>query len=234
MIEYLHDAHFDWRDFECAGAATRTLLRKLAGDRAALNQLYDRLEVDPRLQAMCERHQLLDYVVLYDAPTGNFRLRLHVSTDERFDRPHDHRFSFSSYIMTGSYEHTWYRPVPDLYDNHREESVLGFQDRFNPDTVSRIDVADCVPYLSREERPGSCYSLHHQAIHTTVMAPDTVTLFLRGPAEKRRSVIMDLASGTLWWRFGQHEETRGRRDDKTMPADYIRQLRRRLTDLCVL
>jgi len=234
MIDYLDGLRIDWRDFEAAAYQTRAIVKTIAGDKAMLRGLFARTESDPKLLAICERHQLLDYVVLFDALDRGFRLRLHVSTDDHFDRPHDHRFSFSSCIIAGSYCHTWYRPVPGLYNTSDEEALLPYIDRWHPDTITPIDVARCRPYLVRTETAGSCYSLHHSALHTTFTAPNTVSLFLRGPAEKRRSVIMDLQERTFWWRFGREEETVRRRETKLMPLPYIRSIRDRLEALGVL
>jgi hypothetical protein len=41
--------------------------------------------------------------------------------------------------------------------------------------------------LVTHERTGSCYTLGYSLVHQTVMEADTVTLFMRGPREQRRS-----------------------------------------------
>lgn len=234
MIDYLDQLTVDWSDFEKAGEQTREVLAELAADKPALRALVYGVEDDQELLASCERHQLLDYLVVYGALERGFRLRVHVSTDDHFDRPHDHRFSFSSLILRGGYTHTWHHCDTDLYPTEDDEEARRYDSRHNPDPRGRFDVGTVTPYLTRMERSGSCYSLHHTAIHTTFTTPDTVSLFLRGPAEKNRSVIMDKQTNTLWWRFGRDDETAERRADKPMGLDYYRHIRTRLEALEVI
>ena len=233
MIDYLDSITLDWRDFEGAAHRSREIVSALAADKEALRTLFDRVEASPALQALAERHQLLDYVVLYDAVDRGFRIRLHAATDDHFDRPHDHRFSFSSYILAGTYCHTWYRPLPEVYALP-DERLVGFIDRAHPDRETPVDLNMCQPYVVRHETVGSCYSLHHTALHTTFTTANTASLFLRGPIEKRRSVIVDLDTRTLWWRFGRTDEPGSRRQSKVMPGDARRQLRHQFEALGVL
>jgi hypothetical protein len=233
MLDYLDSLTIDWKEFESAASKSREIVKEISRDKKTLRMLCDRVETDPGLQALCERHQLLDYLVLYEALDRGFRLRLHLSTEDHFDRPHDHRFSFSSYIMAGSYIHTWYKPLPELY-KCKDEELLDFSDYDHPDTVTSIDISKCQPFLTRTESSGNCYSLHSSALHTTFTTPDTVSLFLRGPVEKRRSAIIDLQTRRLWWRFGREEERSQRRSAKVMPLTYIRELRGRLERLNIL
>ncbi len=215
MKTILSDFRVDFSDFISAGKTTRNLARALAEDRAALRELVYSVSDDERL-GMCERHQLLDYLVLYDAPERGFRVRLHMSTADHFDRPHDHRFSFSSYIVTGTYRHTWYECDRDPYAESSDEECQRWDSLRNPDDASSHLLSRVSPLLMRDERPGSCYTLHHSVLHTTFTTPGTVSVFVRGPSEKRRSVIMDKTTGRVWWRYGQTEESAERRKAKAM------------------
>lgn len=234
MKHELDDVHIDWSDFAEAGRRTRQLVRRLAADKTALRNMVYAVEHDEQLFSKCETHQLLDYIVIYDALDRGLRLRVHISTDDHFDRPHDHRFSFSSLIVRGQYRHTWHVMHRPVYDAGRDDRVRLWQNRRNPDPESDIEFDDLQPVFTRVEAAGNCYTLHHSAIHTTFTMPDTVSIFLRGPSEKRRSIIMDRAERTFWWRFGRTEETDERRHEKQMTVEKYRDLRSRLERLGVI
>ncbi|NEB74295.1 hypothetical protein G3I40_03445 [Streptomyces sp. SID14478] len=234
MIDYLDSLTIDWNDFEKAGEVTREVVHRLSEDKESLRKLVYDVENKPELLAMCERHQLLDYIVIYDALDRGIRLRLHLSTDDHYDRPHDHRFSFSSRILAGGYTHTWYHMDGDVYGEGPDPEARQYLNRYNPDPRGQAHLDKLTPHVTRWEAPGSCYTLHHSAIHTTFTTPDTVSLFLRGPVEKDRSVIMDKEEGTLWWRFGRQDEPEERRQQKAMGLDAYRQIRDRLEDLGVI
>ncbi|MFE2674146.1 hypothetical protein [Streptomyces hygroscopicus] len=235
MTDYLDRLTVDWNDFEAAGEVTRDLALRLSEDKDTLRGLVYAVEQNPELLAKCERHQLLDYIVLYDALDRGLRIRLHLSTDDHYDRPHDHRFSFSSRILTGGYTHTWYHLEGDLYDGPDPEARQ-YLSRHRPDPRAHAQrhLKNLTPHLTRWESPGSTYTLHHSAIHTTFTTPDTVSLFLRGPAEKDRSVIMDKDTGVLWWRFGRQDEPEDRVRQKSMGLEAYREIRDRLEKLEVI
>jgi hypothetical protein len=201
----------DWSDLREVTVRTQEIVRRLAGDRALLRDLLYGIDGRPSLLAMCERHQLLDKLVLYDALDRGFRVRLHISTEEHLERPHDHRFSFTALILRGSYRHVWHEPEPD--------------------TEYAADVTQLRPLFITTESIGACYTLHHDCLHTTVTTPDTVSLFIRGPAEKRRSVIMDRQSNAITWRDGERDEAPQRRRAVTMSLEDYHALRERLNVL---
>lgn len=207
-------ASIDWNDFEKASLTTKEAVRALAADKQGLRELVYSIETDPDLLSKCERHYLLDKFVLYDALDRGFRVRLHISTDNHLDRPHDHRFSFTTLILTGKYEHRWHHVHQEVGDN--------------------IELAGIQPVFITHEEPGACYTLHHTVVHTTYTTPNTVSLVIRGPAEKERSIITDRETGKMWWRYGEHAETPERRRDKRMSVeDYIR-LREKVEALGVI
>ena len=205
----------EWDDFEAASARTRALVRRLAADKPTLRALVYGVEHDPALLAMCEQHQLLDYLVVYDAPDRDFRIRLHFSTAYHLDRPHDHRFSFTSLILRGEYEHIWHEADPDVDPNE-------------------LTVEDLRARFTTVEREGACYTLHHSLLHTTITTDDTVSLFLRGRAEKDRSIITDKDTGRVWWRYGAADEDPERRARVRMGLDRYRELRAKAERLGVI
>ncbi|WP_019633421.1 hypothetical protein [Actinomadura atramentaria] len=213
MIDVLDKLDLDWSDLARTHRTTRDLLEELAADKDALRALVDRVREEPSLMAMCERHRLLDKIVVYDGGERGFRLRLHISTREHRDRPHDHRFSFTSRILSGHYRHT----------RHELEGELDPSVPWHVQDDADAVLSDCraVPRFVTRQTAGSTYSLHHTEVHTTFTTPDTVSLFLRGPAEKDRSLITERETGRLWWRYGAEKEKPERRSRKTMrPAEF--------------
>ena len=226
MLDVLDRLTLDWTDLDKVSATTDALLHELAGDKETLRTLVDRIADEPDLLAACERHRLLDKLVIYDGIDRGFRIRLHLATNDHLDRPHDHRFSFSSLILRGGYRHVRHRSsgkldadLPlDIEEDHQAVPT-GFK---------------VEPYFSTEEKEGSFYTIHHSVIHTTVMEDDTVSLFIRGPAEKDRSLITDRATGDLWWRRGAQDETPERRKRKMMSHSDYDVLRQKLVGLDVI
>lgn len=226
MLDVLDRLRLDWTDLERVTAINDALLHELAGDKRALTRLLDRVAEDEQLIAQCERHRLLDKLVIYDGSERGFRIRLHLSTNDHLDRPHDHRFSFSSLILAGGYRHVRHRLVGEL-DTSLEPAAM----EDHQAVVSGLKVE---PQFATEESAGSFYTIHHSAIHTTVMADNTVSLFIRGPAEKDRSLILDRASGQLWWRYGAQQEPPERRARKQMDRSHFELLRHKLSVLDVI
>jgi hypothetical protein len=226
MLDVLDRLQLDWTDLEKVTAINDELLHELAADKRTLARLLERCAEEQSLFAQCERHRLLDKLVIYDGSERGFRIRLHVSTNDHLDRPHDHRFSFSSLILAGGYRHVRHRLVGDLDTDLAPEAMEDHQA-----VGSGLQVE---PQFATEESAGSFYTIHHSAIHTTVMAENTVSLFIRGPAEKDRSLIIDRASGQLWWRYGAQQETQERRERKQMDLSHFELLKHKLSTLDVI
>jgi len=192
------------------------------------------IESSPALLKLCEKHQLLNYLVLYDGLDRGFRIRLHVSTNYHLDRPHDHRFSFSSYIVRGKYRHTWYGNSAALYGNESDAVRKKYYDQAHVDPAGPAMQGTFRASLIREETEGNCYTIHHSVIHSTVTTDDTVSVFVRSPAEKPYSVIYDSDTARLWWRFGRQDETPERRQEKEMSLNDYYAIRDRLEKLQVI
>ena len=234
LTEYLGGIEIDWTRFEAAAAQSRDCLGILTSDRAALTALVERAVRDPALRVKCESHQLLDYLVLYDCVERGVRVRLHLSTTEHLQRPHDHRFDFSSMILCGSYEHCIVNCKVNPYEIRDEAGARPYQDRHNPDPLIRLKNADFPVANVRNERAGDIFSLHHSVAHTVLTAANTVSLVLRGGPRRNRSFIFDRTQERLWWRFGQENESRERRAQKIMPAEQLTGIVQRLRALRVL
>lgn len=223
MSATLTEIDIDWTDFEGAGQQSRQYLHDLAADKSRLREMVLAVQDDPKLLGICERHQLFDCIVLHDAESGS-RLEVHVSTGQHVDHPHDHCFSFSSFIVCGGYDHTWYKPAPprDEQDGDGATPAHGGQLRSGGDEPA-TQQADLVPYVTRFEQPGSCYSIQHSVIHATAPTDDTVSLFLRGPQEKDAPTMQ-----------GRGDGTPERQEKKPMSVDCYRDLCAKLERLEVI
>ncbi|MEU6073686.1 hypothetical protein [Micromonospora sp. NPDC047074] len=225
MLDALNRMTIDWSDLPKARQQTKEVLLALAEDKQALGELLARAREEEDLFDKCEHHKLLDKLVVYDALDRGFRIRVHVSTDDHRDRPHDHRFSFTSLIMRGGYRHVRHQLVG------RAEDI---PDDVQNDWEARDTDVRVVPLFVTNEVEGNCYTLHHNEIHTTFTTPNTVSLFLRGPAEKERSIITERETGKVWWRFGEDKEKESRRASKRISKEYFDDLAQRLRALEVL
>lgn len=116
-------------------------------------------------------YERVDKLVLWNNDDKTMQIRLHVYTD-RFSsgnahnladisEAHNHRWNFSTRILSGGYFHTIYRM--DLLETGK--SYLA-------------------PIMIRYEGIGSCYTLHHSQYHSIIEEPNTVSLIVRGPIEK--------------------------------------------------
>lgn len=198
----------DWNDFSMIRDVAQGILHRIAGDKPFLRDLVFNVGSDASLFGKCERHELLDKLVLYDDLARGMRLRLHISTPVHSERPHDHRFSFASLILRGAYRHVFFQSAGN---DHVEASVN-----------------DTTPMFISQENRGSFYLLHHSVLHTTYTTPDTVSLFLRGPATKEHSIIVHRDTGEIVWREGEAAETPERRQEVAMSVPEYRQIRDRL------
>lgn len=178
-------ASLDWTDLSSVYAATTETLAELNCDRSLLTRAATAITSDPHLTSLCEHYDILDKLVLHDDPAG-WRLRLHVFLEGYYDRPHNHRWTYTSHILSGSYTHTLFGTDDDLTDT--------------------IDVSQLQPRLVRTEEPGDTYTLHHSMIHSVVAHGETVTLIVRGPAVKERFVVTDRVTGKAWWQYGAATE----------------------------
>src|SRR5215471_12100212 len=156
----------DWDDTGSILHYATPIFDAFATEPDLLDGLLDNLAHDAHLRAMCERYDFMDKLVLHDHTDRQVRVRLHLYRAGYFDRPHNHRWSFASQILRGSYLHRIYGR-----DNDFGEDTA-------PDTLQ--------PIHERIESPGANYALHHTSVHTVQAEADTISLLLRGPAAKDR------------------------------------------------
>jgi hypothetical protein len=209
----------DWDDLPAVGAASDKLLTTLDHDRTLLTALTARTAGDPALADLCEHYDILDKIVLHDDPTG-WRLRLHVFLPGYYDRPHNHRWTYSSRILAGSYTHTLYDLDTPPDDNEHDQE---------------LDIATGLrTRMIRTETAGDTYTLHHHLIHSVVAEPYTTTLIVRGPAVKDRFFLTDNATGRSWWQYGAATETPEEAAAKRLRPNELRDRLDHLTESGVL
>ncbi|WP_125264491.1 hypothetical protein [Streptomyces alboflavus] len=203
----------DWNDTSAVNATSSKLLDTLATNRALLRDLVEQVPGNERLCELSEHYDILDKLVLHDDPSG-FRLRLHVFLPGYFDRPHNHRWTYTSRILRGSYQHTLYG-----LDNNLDENT---------------DITALQPYMVRTEKAGDSYTLHHGMIHAAVAEPHTATLIVRGPAMKERFLVADRTTGESWWQYGAARESKQDAQNKLMSGERMSQTLRELAEYGII
>lgn len=191
----------DWTDLAAVRQRSHDLLSAIDGERSLLLELVEAAAKDPNLLGLCEHYDILDKLVVHDDPTG-WRLRLHVFLPGYFDRPHNHRWTYSSRILKGRYTHTLYGTEESLSDE--------------------MDVSTLEARQIRTEEAGDTYTLHHSMVHAITDADNTVSLIVRGPAVKDRFLVTDRSTGKAWWQFGAANEAREDSEKKRMNPEQVK------------
>lgn len=126
---------------------------------AAIGELLSDVLASRAKLAKCESWDWGERLVLFDDPDADVRLRLHVFSGGR-DAPHNHRWSFTSLVLHGAYQHLLYGDI----DRFLEHCLL-------PE-----------PVLVRRERKASSYTFGVSGVHSIDPMPGSVSLVIRGPA----------------------------------------------------
>ncbi|MEU5270119.1 hypothetical protein AB0G77_16595 [Streptomyces hygroscopicus] len=184
-IEIMKEAFqgVDWGELQRVHEAAAKALPALS-DPAVLGLLWDRMRGSEELASKSERFNAFEKYVLHDDPESGLRLRLHIFSEEAVEEAHNHRASFSSLILHGSYRHLLYGNVEDIWG--AEESP-----------ATRPE-----PRFIQEQLPGTSYTLHHAFVHSTYASPGTVSLVIQGPRDRSSFRIYDLAKGLTRTRLG--------------------------------
>ncbi len=138
------------------------------------------------LFSLCEHYDILDKIILHNDEEKGIRIRLHIFADNYFDRPHDHRWSYSSHILSGGYKHIIY-------------GIKG--------NVASPEFDDLIPVQVRHEKKGDSYTLHSSQYHSVIAKPGTVSLIIRGPSHKDKFRLIDRVTKYSWWQYGASIES---------------------------
>lgn len=202
----------DWNDLGAVELESTRLLDILDADRALLGAMVARIPSEQRLANLCEHYDILDKLVVHDDESG-FRVRLHVFQPGYFDRPHNHRWTYTSRILRGSYRHFLFGADTDFREG--------------------IDVREMTPMMIRTEVPGSTYSLRHDMVHSVTAEAHAVSLIVRGPAVKDRFLVADRATNKVWWQYGAARESQAEASAKRMSRVQIEECANLLSELAV-
>lgn len=136
-----------------------------------LRQLVLDVPKNKELLSDSTHYERVDKLVLWNSDDKAMQIRLHVYANQpcsgkvrnlaNISEAHNHRWSFSTKILSGGYFHTIYRM--DVVETGKHHLV---------------------PVMVRHEGVGSCYVLHHSQYHSIIEEPNTVSLIVRGPIEK--------------------------------------------------
>lgn len=235
-IDLLSKLAIDWSDFDEAGRISRELLAELADDKASLRKLLHDVEWSAHCLSLCERQEMLDNLVIYDALDRGFRIRFHINAADEVemerrsatyaDLPHNHRSCFSTRILHGSYRHRTYTVVDP--DKDQDSTLWSGNTKL---ATSLETPAEIVPYMDRIECPGSTYTLHHSAVHTMYPTANLVTLYLRSPVAQEESRVWNRAGNARWSEIAGQAEPQWRREAVSMSLEHYQGLRARLYDL---
>ncbi|MET9406114.1 hypothetical protein ABZX90_10125 [Streptomyces sp. NPDC002935] len=233
----------DWEDLPKVAVLTQRLIREFAKDKALFKRLLLAVEHDPYLWAKCEEDVVEDKIVLWDDVEKGLRIRLRMSTDHQQQLAHNHRFSFTNLVLRGTYLHRNY------------VARNGFDENTLPDDVQ--------PVLLHQDRAGECFTIHHNALHSTPFTElGTISLVLRGNPVKDRAPVMfketrgreealrlhqeradgDLSEvepeaagvGTMFWRVGEDRESAERRAERQMTKEKYHYWCKRLEELGIV
>ena len=177
---------------------TLTQLRKLILDVPNNKELFSH----------STHYERVDKLVLWNSDDKKMQIRLHVYAGQSCKRKvhnladiseaHNHRWSFSTRILSGSYLHTIYRM--DLLDTGKYYLA---------------------PIMIRHEGIGSSYALHHAQYHSIVEEFNTVSLIVRGPIEKESFQVITERDGEIQPKDSLTLQTSEEKKQRTMTlADY--------------
>ena len=182
----------DLEEFE---RKTKEILEQFTRDKKELRKRVLEIPDQAILFDLCEHYDILDKIVLFATEDGSIRVRLHIFADGYFDRPHNHRWSYSTYILSGSYRHIIYTLK---------------------DEASSSKIHDLIPVMVRQEKIGDFYTLHSSQYHSVIAEPNTVTLVVRGPSDKDRFRLFDRVTKEAWWQYGASIENSEEKKKKKM------------------
>ena len=178
LFDPLHE--IDWEDMKALEAVGVPILKTLARRPALIAAAMEHVLGDAQLFARCETDEFFDRVVLFDGRDRYFSVRLQSLVQCEEDRPHNHRASLCTMILSGGYEHHLYR------------SPLSWAD--DPD-MGAMAAAELTRIMVRDEKPGSTYALHHSAFHSASPSGLHFSLVLRGPSRRKRLLFFDRIGG---------------------------------------
>jgi hypothetical protein len=224
MIRDLDRITIDWTEFEEASRKSLEIIHEVADNKQTLRKLVLHVAKNERLRAMCEVHEhgevadelnssvddrRVQYLVIYDALDRGLRLRIFTPAVGAFNPLHNHRYSFSTRLLSGNYQHTIYQVVPVEPGQSSEWTCKQKPGTHIGRQLPVVDIADIHAAWNQEHKQGASYSMHHTTLHTSnYAAPRTFSLFMRSPAAKDYSFLGEPNSKCYWWKFSREREVK--------------------------
>lgn len=171
-----------------------------------LRKLILDLPNNEELFSYSTHYDRVDKLVLWNSDDKNMQIRLHVYSNGPYNnanqidiaKAHNHRWNFSTRILFGGYSHTIYRM--DLLPTGKYSLN---------------------PIMMRYEGVGSSYTLHHSQYHSILEEPNTVSLIVRGPLEKRHFQVVTEEKGEIQLQDASNSQIPEEKRQKTMTlAEY--------------
>lgn len=224
----------DWSDASLSHETNSKFLRHVASTPGWLRRLIIDLPDDPEHFGMCEVDDFRYKFVIYDGRERNFRLRLHVWKEGFPETVHGHRFHYTSLILNGGYRHTVYVSEQDLYPSGSRELPEKTYSATDPAMKSLVDVDKIKSSIIFSAEKGSTYTQFDQLLSSTVVYPDTVSLFTRGPAYRDSAFQWDLDSNTVIWRRGAATMDQAQHDGVRMTEQHYKDALAKLEKLGIV
>jgi hypothetical protein len=183
-------ASIDWANVREARRASSALFDRVVAAEGLLSAVVGEVIAARGTGGGCESYPAMDKLVLWASPDRTLRLRLHVFYPGYYDRPHNHRWSFLSRVLSGGYLHALYGTETEVL----AEAQAGHAPRVR---------------FAHEEPAGSEYFLDHSLVHSLSADQVTVSLMLRGPSVKDGYFTLDgPATDRIVWSSGAAQEGR--------------------------
>ena len=209
-MSFIQESQFKFAEFS---KAAQELSSKALGQ---LRKLILDVPNNTELFSDSTHYERVDKLVLWNSDDKTMQIRLHVYASQScntkvhnladISEAHNHRWNFSTRILSGGYPHTIYRM--DLLDTGKHHLA---------------------PIMVRHEGVGSCYALHHSQYHSIIEEPNTVSLIVRGPIEKESFQVITEKGGEIQPKDSLSLQTPEEKRQKTMTlADYEKVLSRLL------
>jgi hypothetical protein len=164
------------------------ILNQIYKDNNLLKYLINNFLKNKELISLSEHYDFFDKLVLYKSPSDNFRIRLHIFSGEKHNnRPHNHRWDYSSIILNGFYK----------------QYIYGTESFIN----NELNPKDLSPILKHDMSQGSCCTLSHSIFHSIDVEPNTISLMIRGKSYKSRFLIFDKMTNSKWFEYEKDSET---------------------------
>ena len=189
---------------------TPTQLRKLILDIPNNEELF----------SYSAHYEGVDKLVLWNSDDKKMQVRLHIYSSRSYNnannqidiaKAHNHRWNFSTRILSGGYLHTIYR---------MELLATG---KYCLD-----------PVMIRRESIGSSYTLHHSQYHSIIEEPNTVSLIVRGPIEKEYFQVATDERGEIQLRDAPTLQNPQEKKQKTMTLVEYKNILNQLLSLKII